>query len=187
MSKTRNPRLDVPADLLRRLYVEEMASTDELCRRFHMNDRNLAATLEHYGIPRRRKRGPRTPAHHGSWKGGRHIDKSGYVLIRKPDHPHARNGNVREHRLVMEQMIGRLLDPKEVVHHKNRNKQDNRPENLELFSKNSDHLRHELTGHCPKWTEDGRRRIREGCRKKKRTLSPPIPPPPTPPDDGLSS
>lgn len=48
---------------------------------------------------------------------------------------------VYEHRLIMEQHIGRLLKTNEVVHHINENKLDNRFKNLELKTKRS-HTKH---------------------------------------------
>lgn len=68
-------------------------------------------------------------------KQNKHKDKEGYVLLYLPDHPNCSvKGHYSEHRLVMEQMIGRYLVKGENVHHKNGIRNDNRPENLELWS-----------------------------------------------------
>lgn len=65
---------------------------------------------------------------------GERTDK-GYKEVYRPNHPRcSKKGYVKEHRLVMEEMIGRYLEPLETVHHKNGSRKDNRPENLELWS-----------------------------------------------------
>ena len=57
--------------------------------------------------------------------------RSGYVYVPHPTRPGA---SQLEHRFVMERMLGRPLEQDENVHHKNGVRDDNRPENLELWS-----------------------------------------------------
>lgn len=96
------------------------------------------------------------------WNGGKRIDKDGYVLIWKPDHKYSDyHGYVREHRLVVEKYLDRILEPNEVVHHKDKNKKNNKIENLILYENSSEHQKeHYHSGdakhikHSPGWKQE---------------------------------
>lgn len=69
------------------------------------------------------------------WKGGIRKHGDGYIIEYAPNHSHAINGGVLQHRLVMEKKIGRYLISEEVVHHINGDRADNRIENLQLTNR----------------------------------------------------
>jgi len=77
------------------------------------------------------RRGPDNP----NWRGGRRKTKHGYIAIHNRNHKNSdKSGQMFEHTLVMSEHLGRPLTKEEEVHHKNGIRDDNRIENLELWS-----------------------------------------------------
>ena len=69
------------------------------------------------------------------------VSKGDYNYALVPDHPNSTDKNyVLEHRVIMENEIGRILDTFEIVHHVNGDKKDNRIENLQVMSR-AEHAR----------------------------------------------
>ena len=72
----------------------------------------------------------------------RKINCRNAALAYKPARPdvYRKRHNRHEHRIVAEQMLGRPLTSKDVVHHIDGNKHNNAPENLQVMN-HSDHLK----------------------------------------------
>jgi transposase len=155
--------LPVDEDRLRELASQGMSCRD-MAPHLGVSEHVVRERMVRLGIPRLPAKA--RPERNHFWNGGRTVDKHGYVLVKAPDHPYKNyQGYVREHRLVMEQQLGRYLESGEVVDHIDGNTSNNDPSNLRLFASNAEHLRVTLAGRVPKWTEDGRRRIQEGVQK----------------------
>lgn len=70
------------------------------------------------------------------------ILKKGYKKILAPWHHRAdKKGYAFEHIIILESLIGRRLADNEEVHHINRNRADNAPENLMVCSTHAEHMR----------------------------------------------
>lgn len=76
-----------------------------------------------------------------NWRGGESISSHGYILVRvgKGHHLADVRGYAYKHRLVAEEKLGRKLKVGEIPHHVNGDKQDNRPENLEVMASPAHH------------------------------------------------
>lgn len=167
--------LDWDYDQLRKWVEVDLLTHAEIGRLLGRDPKLVSKAVARAGI-RSQRTGPRAQAGHPEWQGGRIVDKDGYIRVHAPHHPTVlakkplkgrRLGNqyLCEHRLVMEMMLGRYLLPHEVVHHKNADKRDNSPQNLHLYSANAEHLRDELKGRVPNWSEDGKSRIRDAVNQ----------------------
>ena len=77
---------------------------------------------------------------HMSWKGGC-TEHGGYRLLRRKD-PLMRHPYKEEHRVVVEDAIGRRLSSDELIHHINCDTKDNRLENLAIVTRSEHSLIH---------------------------------------------
>lgn len=86
---------------------------------------------------------------HSQWKGGTSHTDEGYVKINdalvEPEFRRmaCKSGWILQHRYVVAKSIGRPLTSKDIVHHLNEIKSDNRIENLELTSRADHQRKHE--------------------------------------------
>jgi len=88
--------------------------------------------------------GDKSGALNPKWRGGKSRMPDGRVLIFSPNHPHAGVAGkyVFRYRLVMEKELRRYLERDEIVHHKNGDCTDDRPENLEVMNQSAHACEH---------------------------------------------
>ncbi len=83
------------------------------------------------------------------WKGGKYKSRGRWYIL-KPNHPFVNCSKyMRRSRLVAEKYLGRYLLKEEIIHHINGIKDDDNPENLYLFSSNSEHRKFEKSKNKP--------------------------------------
>lgn len=156
-----------------RIYVlvAEGLTHRQIAERLGVHETTIERRCKFLGL-RSGRTGPRFGPGHPEWKGGRKLDKHGYIVIWAPLHPRSSyTGYAGEHVLIMELHLGRLLLPTEVVHHKDNWPYHNWPENMEVFSSNAAHLHHELTGRSrPNNSSTTPRKLIPGAYKCNQTL-----------------
>jgi len=123
-----------------------------------------------------------TGAFSRTWRGGRNLDKRGYVKVWiTPDdffwpmavkNRNKKAGYVLEHRLVIARALGRCLQPWEFVHHKGiryssiENKSDNLEDNLERTGSLGEHSANHSKGYADGYAKG----LRDGKNAKIRKL-----------------
>ncbi len=77
---------------------------------------------------------------------GKILNRKGYVLIFKPDHPYSSKwGYIQRSRVVCEEYNGIIFPKETVFHHINGVHNDDRPDNLLIFNSSVEHTRYHRT------------------------------------------
>ena len=133
----------------------------EIAALLGLNPRHVRKIWTRHNMPRPNQ-GAQFGKKNHAYKYGRRINHAGYAMVTAPkDHPSAhvytgkKTGWVFEHRLLMEEKLGRFLTQEEVVDHIDGLTLHNRLDNLRLFANNAEHLRATTQGQVPHWSEEG--------------------------------
>lgn len=152
-SYRRHPELR-DSEWLREMYVNQQQSMEEIAADLGCCHTTVLKALRRHGIAARasgrmRPGRQRSTATLSLGENGesRLTTGGGYILIWCPDSPSTMSsGYMYEHRMVAERTLGRPLQPGEIVHHRNRKRDDNRPENLTVLPSHAAHWQHHAKG-----------------------------------------
>lgn len=136
-----------PKELLQKEYVENQKSFRQMNKEYWINNRTMTKLLNYYKIPIRYwTEAIKTQRVWEKWQNRRISERQKakqkvithdwYYAIRFDwEHKGKHKWRVKEHILIMEDLIGRRLKDGEVVHHIDWNKLNNLPSNLRLMTK----------------------------------------------------
>lgn len=130
-------------DWLYTMYITNNLSQQNIAKLCGVNQSLIHRHLVRFNIPTRKFCG-RAGKYCSRWKGGRYKNTQGYILILQKGHLRTNESihYVPEQILVAEKYLNRYLTKQETIHHINKIKDDNRLENLYLFSNESEHQRY---------------------------------------------
>lgn len=136
MVKNELRRVNIDDNKLKEFF-EKGLTIVEIATHFNCSAYPIGKALKRLGLnrPAKRRPGKGSGSNNPSWKGGRRIRKDGYVIL------WTEFGERLEHQIVMEKHIGRKLYRGEIVHHIDKNRQNNTIENLQLMTQ-SEHAKH---------------------------------------------
>lgn len=124
---------------LEKEYLEKGRSALDIAKQFGCTVWHVQACLSRFRVLKK-KSGEKVGNNTAGKTGTKFQDKKGYVKIFKPSHPFATSkGLVLEHRLVVEEAIGRYLTAEEEIHHVNEHTSQNHLLNLMLMKNHGDH------------------------------------------------
>lgn len=130
------------------LFYNKKLPNKEICKYFNVQESAIGIFRKRNNLP---PRGHSSEKPH-NWKGGRYINKQGYVMILKKGFTGCdKKGYVKEHRYIYSTFYKITLTNKDIIHHINGDKTDNRIENLQLLDNKS-----HLILHYPKGSKFGK-------------------------------